>query len=90
MAHAMTFDWYVVCQFARPHPDEQGSRLRPSSTAHAKSFGGTMTACGERASTMQKLYDVSFPVATDNCPACVDVVVEERRRQTQRRVSRTS
>lgn len=75
----MKIDWFVACQIAYPRPGQEGTGLWPASIAHAKRLGGSTTACGERAYTMKKLFEVPFPVVGENCSACADAVVADRR-----------
>lgn len=76
----MSIDWYVACTFTRPRRVGSDSLLWPASTAHAKKLGGTTTACGQSSLTMKKLFDLPFPVDSDLCRQCLEVVSEERRR----------
>jgi hypothetical protein len=79
----MTTKWFVACKFAHSRPGQRGTGLWPASVAHAKRMGGTTTACGERALTMKKLFEVPFPFVGENCPACLVAVSEERRNRSQ-------
>lgn len=79
----MSIDWFLACRFTEPRL-VRGERVPwPTSVAHAKQMGGITTACGHAALTMTKLWDVQFPIRGETCQACLDVVVEARRRPQQ-------
>jgi hypothetical protein len=72
-------DWFVACRFTTVRRVGGDHRPWAGSAAHAKRMGTNLTACGQPATTMTKLFEVPFPIQGENCPECVAVVVTERR-----------
>ena len=87
---AMNVEWFVACRMAYPRQGQQGTGLWPASVAHAKRMGETTTACGERAFTMKKLFEMPFPVVGENCSECMVAVAKASSRRVSGSPPRTS
>jgi hypothetical protein len=77
-------DWFVACRFTTLRRAEGDHRPWAASTAHAKRMGTTVTACGQPAATMTKLFEVAFPISGQNCPDCLAAVRDHERARRAR------
>jgi hypothetical protein len=72
--------WFVVAAAARRTTIDGQRTMRPTTTAHAKTFGERTTACGLHCDNYVRIWEVAFP-STEfvNCAECRESIAARRR-----------